>query len=194
MSILHSANWDFYESIRYLRLNASFVWLKSRESGGLRNLKNNLPMAVTRQFCWCVSPITMTTLLWFTSVLQVLSFNVTNWLISEKKISTLVTLVSLNNKAGCWAAVKVILPMRMKLANATLNSALMLSLSPSVGWSLVIWRKISLVIGKRMDFVLRKNRLPPLIRRLSRGASNCCTEFLGLYGRLKAISNRTVQS
>ncbi len=160
--------------MKYLRLNAPFAWLKSGASAGWGSLKNNLQRAVKKQFCWCVAAMTMSTPLWFTSVLLVLSLNVTNWLNSEKGISVLVTLVSLNDGAARWSAVKVISPIRMKPAYTALNTASMFRSLPSVGWCLVILTRISLVRGKQTAFVWGKDRLPPLMRGLSCGPSNAC--------------------
>ncbi len=68
----------------------------------------------------------------FTSALLIFGLNIMNRSNLEKEISTLVTLVSLNDRAIRRVAVRIILPMRMKPTYATLNSALIFNLSSLV--------------------------------------------------------------
>lgn len=80
----------------------------------------------------------------------------------------------------------------MKLTYCTLNYTAMLSLSPSVGWCLVILRKISLVINKQTVFVLEKDNLLLLIRRLNFGPSNVCKNILWTRGGLRSMNSGTL--
>ncbi len=132
--ILHLAKKDLSVSIRYLRLNISLTRQKNNLSTGLRFLKNNFYKAVERQFCFCVTSITLSTQVWFMSVLLVLSLNVTNWSNSETEISILITFTFLINRAACLAAVNMILLMQIKLFNAILNSVSIFSFSPSISF------------------------------------------------------------
>lgn len=59
---------------------------------------------------------------------------VINWLKLDKEISTLVTLLSLNDKAAREPAVNVILPMFIKPTNATINVKWIFSLPPYDGF------------------------------------------------------------
>ncbi len=96
--------------------------------------------------------------------LAFLSLNDTNWSNLE---TALVTLVFFNNGAASWAAIKIILPIRMKPSNTTFNALSRFSLLQTVGLYLVILKRISFIIRRRTVYVLRKDRLPPLMRKLS---------------------------
>ncbi len=52
---------------------------------------------------------------WFKLVLLVLSLNVTNWSNLEKKMSTFVILIFIDNEIDSWAAVKIILLIRTQV-------------------------------------------------------------------------------
>ncbi len=163
--ILNSAKQALSVLIRYLRFNILFVWLKNNTSAYLGSLKNNLQKVVKEQFCLCIAYMTISTLVWFMSILLVLSLNITNWSVLKNEISDLSIWIFSIDIAACWEAVKIILLMCIKLFYFTLNAALMFNLSPLVIWCLVILSKIYFVIGRQTDFVWRQDCLPPLIRK-----------------------------
>ncbi len=73
--------------------------------------------------------MSISTQMWFMSVLLVLSLNAAYWSNSKKEMFTLVTLVSLNKEAACWAAVKIISLICMKPGHMTFNPPSIFSLS-----------------------------------------------------------------
>ncbi len=84
-------------------------------------------------------------------------------------MSTLITLLLLNDGAANGAAVRVSLPMYIKFSRAILHVILMLCLLQLVGLCLIILKKIFLVISKKLAFALKKDCLPLLMRKLSCG-------------------------
>lgn len=180
--------------IRYLRFNILFVWLKNSTSACLGSPKNNFQKVVKEQFGLCISYMTISTPVWFTSILLVLSLNITNWSILKNEISDLIIWISLIDIAACWEAVKIILLMCIKLFYFTLNVTSMFNLSPSIIWCLVILRKIYFVIGRQTDFVWRQDCLPPLIRKWGFGFWTVVNIFCGQSDMLEAIKDKEIQS
>lgn len=93
-------------------------------------------------------------------------------------MSALVTFVSLNDEFTSYVAVKIHLPMGIKLTHSISNAISMLSSSLLVSKCLIILRNFFLIIDKRTAFVLKKDCLPTLIKKLSDSPSNCCKSIL----------------
>lgn len=86
MSILSLSKRNFSLLIKSLKLNFCFLQLKTSASADKRSIKNNLQKAFQDNFCLVVDSMTMNISVWFTTVLLVLIFNITNLLNLEDLI------------------------------------------------------------------------------------------------------------
>ncbi len=86
-------------------------------------------------------------------------------------MSEVVTLIAENEVFLSSVPVYVISPKHRKPAHAILNAVSIFSLSTLTGLFLVIFSRMSFVIGKRVAFCCGKSLFPPLIMSAMRAVS-----------------------